>query len=36
VFACPVKNRQGKADPTAAMQVRLRFDKERMRFTDGT
>jgi hypothetical protein len=36
VFACPVKNRQGKADPSASMQVRLRFDKERMRFTDGS
>jgi len=36
MFACPVKNRQGRADPTAAMQVRLRFDKERMRVTDGT
>jgi hypothetical protein len=35
VFACPVKNRQGKADPSAGMQVRLRFDKERMRFSDG-
>lgn len=36
VFACPVKNRTGKADPSAGMQVRLRFDKERMRFSDGT
>jgi hypothetical protein len=36
VFACPVKNRQGKADPDGSMQVRLRFDKERMRFRDGS
>lgn len=34
VFACVVKNRQGKADPSGGMQVRLRFDAERMRFAD--
>lgn len=34
VFACVVKHRQGKADPSGSMQVRLRFDGERMRFTD--
>lgn len=33
--ACPVKNRMGKADPSAkSMQVRLRFDGERQTFTD--
>jgi len=36
LFACVVKNRQGKADPTGHMQVRLRFDKERMRISDGS
>jgi replicative DNA helicase len=36
VFACPVKSRTGRADPSAQMQVRLRFDKERMRFLDGS
>jgi replicative DNA helicase len=36
VYACPVKNRQGKADPSAQMQVRLHFDKERMTFRDGS
>jgi replicative DNA helicase len=34
VFACVIKNRQGRADPSGRMQVRLRFDKERMRFSD--
>lgn len=34
VHVSVVKNRQGKADPSAAMQVRLRFDPERMTFTD--
>jgi replicative DNA helicase len=35
VFVCPVKNRQGIADPSAGKQVRLRFDGERMTFRDG-
>lgn len=34
VHACVVKNRQGKADPAGGLQVRLRFDPERMRFFD--
>lgn len=35
VFACPVKNRSGKADPSARqMQVRLRFDGERQTYSD--
>lgn len=31
---CVVKNRQGRADPSANMQVRVRFDGERMTFQD--
>lgn len=34
-FVCPVKNRQGQADPSGKTQVRLHFDPERMRFTDA-
>lgn len=34
VIACVVKHRQGQADPSGKKQVRLRFDPERMRFTD--
>jgi replicative DNA helicase len=34
VYVCVVKNRNGRADPTAQMQVRLRFDPERMKFYD--
>jgi hypothetical protein len=35
VHACPVKNRTGKADPSAkTMQVRLHFDGERQTFRD--
>lgn len=34
VIACVVKNRQGQANPGGSMQVRLRFDPERMRFYD--
>lgn len=35
VFACVVKNRSGKADPSAKqMQVRLRFDGERQTYSD--
>ena len=37
VFACPVKNRLGRADPSAkTLQVRLRFDGDRQTFTDPT
>jgi hypothetical protein len=32
VFVCPVKNRTGRADPSAQLQVRLHFDKERGTF----
>lgn len=34
VIACVVKHRQGSADPSGQKQVPLRFDPERMRFTD--
>lgn len=34
VIGCVVKNRQGQADPSGGKQVLLRFDPERMRFTD--
>lgn len=34
VHMCVVKNRQGQANPSGGMQVRLRFDAERMKFTD--
>lgn len=34
-YACPVKNRLGKADPSAkGMQVRLRFDGDRQTYHD--
>lgn len=36
MFLCPVKNRQGQADPSAKKQVRVYFDGERMRFRDGS
>jgi hypothetical protein len=35
VYVCPVKNRQGVADPSAGRQARLIFDGERMTFRDG-
>ncbi len=35
VYLCPVKNRQGKADPSAkSMQVQTRFDGERQTYSD--
>lgn len=34
VHLCIVKNRQGQANPGGGMQVRLRFDPERMRFLE--
>lgn len=34
VFACPVKNRLGKSDPSAKTQVRLRFDGERQTYLE--
>lgn len=34
VHLCVVKNRQGQANPGGGMEVRLRFDPERMRFMD--
>lgn len=34
VFACPVKNRGGKSDPSAKTQVRLRFDGERQTYSE--
>jgi hypothetical protein len=34
VYVCVVKNRNGRAEPNGSMQVRLRFDPERMKFYD--
>jgi replicative DNA helicase len=34
IHVCVVKNRQGQANPGGGLQVRLRFDPERMTFTE--
>jgi len=34
VFMCVVKHRQGKADPSGGLQVRLRFDGDRQTYLD--
>lgn len=35
LFACVVKNRQGRADPAGGLAARLRFDPERMTLRDA-